>query len=179
MNTTKRVIITGGPGTGKSTIIDLMEKSGYPCHREVSRSVIQEELAKGSTQLPWEDASGFSELVFDGQTNQYRKVSEGQINFYDRGIIDVIAYLKKDKLPSDALEDLAKHYPYYSKVFLTPPWEEIYSIDEERREDFATMNIIHDELIKAYTSFGYEVIEVPKSSSQERVKFILEHLGVE
>lgn len=179
MGTTQRVIITGGPGTGKSTIIDLMEQSGYTCHREVSRAVIKKELAKGSTQVPWEDLSGFSNLVFDGQTNQYRNAVEGKINFYDRGIIDVIAYLKKDNLPSDALEDLAKHYPYYSKVFLTPPWEEIYSMDEERREDFATMNVIHQELIDAYTRFGYEVIEVPKSSPQERVKFILGHLGVE
>ncbi|WP_417590126.1 AAA family ATPase [Owenweeksia hongkongensis] len=179
MSTTKRVIITGGPGTGKSTIIDLMKQNGYTCHTEVSRSVIKKELAKGSAQLPWDDLSGFSNLVFDGQTNQYRNAAEGKINFYDRGIIDVIAYLKKDNLPADALEDLAIHYPYHTKVFLTPPWEEIYSMDEERREDFATMNTIHEELIKAYTSFGYEVVEVPKSSSQERVKFILAHLGVE
>ncbi len=179
MSTTERVIITGGPGTGKSTIIDLMEQGGYTCHREVSRAVIKEELAKGSAQLPWDDISGFSDLVFDGQTSQYRAAVSGKINFYDRGLIDVIAYLKKDNLPSDALEDLAQHYPYHSKIFLTPPWEEIYAMDDERREDFTTMNAIHQELIKAYTSFGYEVIEVPKSSPQERVKFILEHLGVE
>lgn len=179
MNTTKRVIITGGPGTGKSTIIDLLEEKGYPCHREVSRAVIKEELAKGSTQLPWDDLSGFSNLVFDGQTSQYRHAEEGKVNFYDRGIIDVIAYLKKDKLPSDALEDLARHYPYYTKVFLTPPWEEIYAKDDERRENFETMTVIHKELKDAYTSFGYEVIEVPKGSSQERVNFILEQLGIE
>jgi len=179
MNTTKRVIITGGPGTGKSTIIDLMEEKGYSCHREVSRDVIKEQLAKGSDQLPWDNVSGFSNLVFDGQTSQYRSATEGQINFYDRGIIDVIAYLKKDNLPADALEDLAKHYPYHSKVFLTPPWEEIYAMDEERREDFATMNLIHQQLIDVYTSFGYEVIEVPKSASHDRVQFILAHLGIE
>lgn len=179
MNTTKRVIITGGPGTGKSTIIDLLDEKGYPCHREVSREVIKEELAKGSEQLPWEDLSGFSNLVFNGQTNQYRNAVEGKTNFYDRGIIDVIAYLRKDNLPSDALEDLAKHYPYYKTVFLTPPWEEIYLRDDERRENFADMTAIHEALVDAYTSFGYEVIEVPKGSSQDRVKFILEHLGVE
>lgn len=179
MNTTQRIIITGGPGTGKSTVIDLLEEKGYACHREVSRTVIKQQLSEGTDQVPWGDLSGFSDLVFDGQTAQYRRAKEGAINFYDRGIIDVIAYLKKDNLPADAMEALVEHYTYNTKVFVTPPWDEIYQTDEERREDFETMSQIHELLVSSYKEFGYEVVEVPKFSPQERVNFILGHLGIE
>jgi len=176
MKATQRVIITGGPGTGKSTIIDLLEQKGYSCHREVSREVIKQEIEKGTDLLPWNNNEGFSNLVLDGQTNQYRKAIDGRLNFYDRGILDVIAYLRKDALPTEAMEDLAKHYPYAKKVFLTPPWQEIYAVDNERKENFEMMKEIHQSLISTYSDFGYEVIEVPKHSAEERVQFILSHL---
>lgn len=177
MTETKRIIITGGPGTGKSTIIDLLENRGYPCHREVSRAVIKEELDKGSDLLPWQDLPGFSETVFKGQTEQYHQAKENHINFFDRGLPDVIAYLRKDSLPTEMLDDLVPHYPYHSEIFVTPPWPEIYKTDSERREDFETMQSIHNSLVDTYKSFGYEVVEVPKENSFKRANFILERLG--
>ena len=177
MATTQRVIITGGPGTGKSTIIDLLEQKGYPCHREVSRAVIKEQLEKGSDLLPWSDLPGFSNTVFEGQTSQYHSAIEGAINFFDRGLPDVIAYLRKDLLPTEALDDLVHHYPYHHEIFITPPWEEIYQTDEERREDFKTMQAIHNSLVETYEQFGYTVVEIPKLQSHERVNFILNRLA--
>lgn len=178
MNNTLRVVITGGPGTGKSTIIDQLEQKGFPCHREVSRAVIKKELEKGSDLLPWNDLPGFSNIVFEGQTSQYHRAEEHKINFYDRGLIDVIAYLRKDLLPADTLEDLVQHYPYHNKIFVTPPWEDIYRTDSERREDFETMQAIHDSLVDTYTHFGYQVVEVPKGQSYERTNFILKELDL-
>ena len=176
MGKTRRVVITGGPGTGKTTILSLLEEKGFPTHREISREVIKQEMDRGSELLPWRDLPGFSDRVFQGQMTQYRQALEGQVNFYDRGIIDVIAYLKKDLLPHEALEDLIEHYPYCPKVFLTPPWTEIYEQDSERREDLETMNAIHNSLMKTYSSYGYEVLEVPKKDASGRVEFVLEQL---
>jgi len=178
-NSTQRVIITGGPGTGKSSIINELEAKGYPCHTEVSRAVIKEEMQKGTGLLPWRDLSGFSDKVFRGQTDQYHDAEEGKINFYDRGMIDVIAYLRKDDHPSDALVELIEHYPYHKTVFLTPPWHEIYSTDEERKEKVEDMEAIHQSLINTYQSFGYRVLEVPKTELSERVAFVLQHLEQE
>lgn len=178
METTKRIVITGGPGTGKTTILEALRHKGYPTHQEISRSVIKEELRRGSELLPWRDLPGFSDRVFEGQTAQYRQAVEDQVNFYDRGIIDVIAYLKKEKLPHDALSELVGHYPYFPKVFLTPPWPEIYQKDSERREEPESLHAIHHSLQKTYTEFGYEVFEVPTGSAHQRVEFILRHSGL-
>lgn len=176
MSDTIRVVITGGPGTGKSTILQQLEDKGYPIHQEVSRAVIKEEINKNSELLPWRDLPGFSEKVFKGQTAQWHQARAGAINFYDRGILDVIAYLKKDLLPHDALADLVGHYPYHRSVFLTPPWPEIYAQDTERREDLQTMQAIHDALLTTYQEFDYEVFEIPKGDPVLRMKFVLDHL---
>lgn len=174
--TTQRVIITGGPGTGKSSIIGELEKMGYPCFTEVSRAVIKEEMAKGTNLVPWRDLPGFSDKVFKGQTRQYHEAQEGKINFYDRGMVDVIAYLRKDHEPTDGLDALVEHYPYHHMIFLTPPWHEIYSTDEERKEALEDMEQIHHSLMDTYRSFGYEVVEVPRVALDERVAFILKQL---
>lgn len=178
METTQRVVITGGPGTGKSTILQNIGHRGYPCHVEVSRAVIKEELARGSELLPWRDLTGFSDKVFQGQIAQYHEADEGKFNFYDRGMIDVIAYLKKDFHPTEALEELVNHYPYHEKIFLTPPWPEIYAQDTERREDFVAMQAIHEALVQAYQYFNYTVVEVPKLNTGERANFVLRNLGL-
>lgn len=179
MDNTLRVVITGGPGTGKSTILDHLAEEGFPIHQEMSRAVIKEELNRNSDLVPWRDLPAFSEKVFKGQTGQWHEALEGKVNFYDRGIIDVIAYLKKDLLPHDALSELVHHYPYHRSVFLTPPWPEIYAQDTERREDLRTMQAIHDALLKTYQEFEYTVWEIPKSGPRERMNFVLQHLDLQ
>ncbi len=176
---TKRVVITGGPGTGKTSIVEALREKGYSCHTEVSRAVIKEELEKGSELVPWRDLPGFSDKVFQGQTSQYHMASKDEVNFYDRGLIDVIAYLRKDLLSTHTLDELVHHYPYHRLVFVTPPWPEIYAQDDERREDLEAMQAIHDSLLETYQQFNYEVVEIPRSALGDRVKFVLDRLGLQ
>ena len=95
MDKTKRVIITGGPGTGKTTLLELLKEKGFPCHLEVARKVIKEQLELESDLVPWLDLVNFSILVNEGQIAQFNAVNEGICNFYDRGVPDVLAYLRK------------------------------------------------------------------------------------
>lgn len=176
MQQTQRVVITGGPGTGKTTLLRLLNEKGYPCHSEISRNVIREQLECGSDLLPWKDVAGFSKLVSDGQVKQYHEAIEGLWNFYDRGVPDVLAYLRKANIYEEELEERPLQYPYFKTVFLTPPWPEIYSQDAERRENLTEMLSIHEALYDVYHDFGYRVLEVPKISIHKRLDFILENL---
>lgn len=48
-------VITGGPGSGKSTLIDELAKHGIRGMPEAGRSIIQDQVAIGGEALPWSD----------------------------------------------------------------------------------------------------------------------------
>jgi predicted ATPase len=175
---TKRVVITGAPGTGKSTILHLLENRGFTIHSEMARALIAEQQALESELLPWENHAGFGLELFKRQKEQYFNAEDGVYNFYDRGVPDNLGYLRRDKLQNTLLEEEAAELKYHQEVFLTPPWEEIYGNDEVRWEDTKLMLEIHEALKDIYNFYGYQITEVPKLSPEERVLFILNRLGL-
>ena len=46
-----RIIITGGPGSGKTSLISFLSENGFQCQHEISRDVILEAHKKGIDQL--------------------------------------------------------------------------------------------------------------------------------
>lgn len=175
MGNSKRVIITGAPGTGKSSVIGNLRDTGYHVFDEVAREIIKIEMKKGSSHLPWLDMTNFSKKVIEGQKNQYR--SAQKLSFFDRGIPDILAYLRYGKLPLfKGLQEALDTFQYFKYVFILPPWKEIYVNDKERKETFEESVLIHNHLKKTYESLGYNIVEVPKTEVSERVKFITNYL---
>lgn len=172
----KRIIISGAPGTGKTSIISKLSESGYKCHKEVSREIIANQLQINGSITPWQDLFKFSEIVIKERLKQYKQATN-KIEFYDRGIIDSFAYLLKDNIHvEEEWITIAKEHKYYKKIFITPPWEEIYHTDHERKEDFMSATKIHSYLLEAYEAFNYNPIIIPKTTIQERINFILNEI---
>ncbi|MGB5418614.1 AAA family ATPase, partial [Algibacter sp.] len=48
---TKKIVITGGPGTGKSTLVNELINRGHICLEEISRQVILDAKKQGIDQL--------------------------------------------------------------------------------------------------------------------------------
>ncbi|NMV23329.1 AAA family ATPase, partial [Vibrio parahaemolyticus] len=61
---------------------------------------------------------------------------------------------------------------YHSQVFIFLPWTSIFSNDEERKQDFSEAVATYQQMVNAYHKFGYQLIEVPKMSVEDRVAFI-------
>lgn len=173
---TKKIVITGGPGTGKTTIVQSLKDEGYACLPEISRQVILEARASGIEQLFLENPLLFSEKLLEGRERQYieAKNHSDEIVFIDRGIPDIIAYMDYMDEPSPYSFEKACKECTYDLVFLLPPWEEIYIPDNERYENFEQAVNIHDFLEKTYKRFGYETIEVPTGKIDHRTNFIEE-----
>ena len=171
----RKYIITGGPCTGKTTLIGELRRLGYPCYDEIARQVILEQKAAGSDIVPWLNLEKFSGEVLRKMLDQYAGPSaEGDIRFCDRGIPDIIAYLRTSGLPvhPDYLEHVSR-VNYHRLVFIAPPWREIYCLDEARTEDFETSARLYTFLQQVYTEQGFVITEIPRLELKERTAFIL------
>jgi predicted ATPase len=175
---TKKVLLTGGPGFGKSSIIEEMERRGLNVHHEIARNIIQQSIETGGTSTPWQDIDLFSKLVLEGRIQQFHE-SVNTTSFYDRGIPDIAGFLKKEKqaIPA-ALWQHCESLKYFRLVFITPPWEAIFQKDSERKEDFVAAIKVHKALESIYLELGYQLIPVPMGSIKQRADFILNFPGV-
>ena len=173
------VVIIGGPGTGKTTIIDGLLSKGFCCYPEISREVTMEAKKQGIEQLFLENPLLFSELLLEGRKKQFSSATSEPHNvvFIDRGIPDVLAYMHYigDSYPS-FFDDACKEHKY-SKIFILPPWEEIYESDDARYENFEQAKLIYNHLVETYQNYGYNLIEVPRDTTENRIQYILKTLN--
>ena len=173
------ILIIGGPGTGKTTIIEGLVAKGYCCYPEISREVTAEAKKQGIEQLFLERPLLFSELLLEGRKKQFRNAQDEphDLVFLDRGIPDVLAYMHYIGDSYPAFFDAACKEHNYTKIFILPPWEEIYVSDDERYENYEQAKLIYAHLTETYEKYGYNLIEVPKGPVSERIGFILERLS--
>ncbi|GAA3787327.1 ATP-binding protein [Corallibacter vietnamensis] len=172
----KKIVITGGPGTGKTSIINELIKRGYTCFEEVSRQIILEARKDGIEQLFLTNPLLFSELLLKGRKQQFvdAKNHDADIIFLDRGIPDVLAYMDYigDTYPQDFVNACKNNI--YDCVFVLAPWEEIFTSDSERYENFEQAKKIHDHLLQTYAHYEYELKDVPFDSVEKRANYILD-----
>jgi predicted ATPase len=173
------IVIIGGPGSGKSTIIEALINKGYCCYPEISREVTLEAKKQGIEQLFLEKPLLFSEMLLEARKKQFQNaINEPHpIVFLDRGIPDTVAYLDFIENETPKQFDLACKQYKYSKIFILPPWQEIYQSDEVRYENYEQAEIIYNFLVKTYVKYGYDLIEVPKNTIENRVLYILDTLA--
>lgn len=173
------IVIIGGPGTGKTTLIDGLVQKGFCCYPEISRQVTAQAQQQGIEQLFLENPLLFSELLLEGRKKQFHDAHQEPHNivFLDRGIPDVLAYMHYigDSYPP-FFDAVCKEH-IYTKIFILPPWEDIYVSDQERYENFEQAQLIHDHLVETYRNYGYELIEVPKDTVDKRILFILDQIS--
>ncbi|OAN11669.1 hypothetical protein A3K86_17990 [Photobacterium jeanii] len=199
----KRVVFTGGPGSGKTSVLSALAELGYACVPEAGRSVIKQQIDLLGTALPWDDKTAFRDVMLATDIHQFhagasiekRFATDAQksgsvtfqstvqgesLCFYERGIIDCYGYSLLEELAmSFMLNHACQSHRYHPTVFIFPPWQEIYVNDKERKQDFTTATATYQAMIKAYQAFDYQLVEVPQISVEQRVAFILEELNVE
>jgi predicted ATPase len=172
-------VITGGPGSGKSTLIDALAGHGIFSMPEAGRSIIQDQVAIGGEALPWSDRRAFAELMLSWEIRSYRAAlrRSGHVIF-DRGVPDVAGYLRSSGLPVPSHgERAAQMFRYHRRVFVTPPWPQIFTPDTERKQTFEQAEATYETMIETYSAFGYELIPLPLHSVEERVRLVLAVIG--
>ena len=168
-------ILTGGPGSGKTSLIKYLSDMGYNCISEVGRKIMKEQIINGGNALPWGDTKRYSELMLIESIRNYIAFQNNEdICFFDRGIPDVLGYVNLININQDQKYlDAVKKYRYNPTVYILPPWKEIYQNDEERKQDFEEAVATYAVMKETYTYAGYLLIEVPCGTIEERTNYIL------
>lgn len=175
----QKIVLVGGPGTGKSSVIAELSSRGYTCMEEVSRQVTLEAQKEGISQLFLEDPLLFSQQLLLGRIGQFHQATKTPQTpvFFDRGIPDIEAYLaySNSDIPAEFTESSSRFK--YDYIFYFEPWKEIYESDNERYETFEQATEIDAYLIDTYNKYAYTLIKVPFDSIEARADFILNSIA--
>jgi predicted ATPase len=170
---TQLIIISGCSGGGKSTLLDCLHERGETVVPEPGRRIIAEETAADGTALPWADLPAFARRAVEMSLSDISSVPGGTRRaFFDRGLVDAAAaleHLTGEPLPAS----LWSEHRFYRRVFMAPPWPEIFQQDEERRHGFEGAVAEYERLTATYRRLGYEIVILPKTSVAERTELVL------
>ncbi len=176
---TRFFVVTGGPGSGKSTLIEALAGAGYRHAPEAGRAIIRHQVQIEGPALPWKDPALFAEMMLSWDMRSFEEAQrEPGIVLFDRAVPDVIGYLAlMDLRPPQHFVQAVHRYRYNTRVFIAPPWPEIFSRDTERKQDFNEAVRTHDALARAYPEYGYELVPLPRAPLQSRMQFVIEQIN--
>ena len=95
--------------------------------------------------------------------------------FFDRGIMD--SYGANGVTPSAEVIEAVRTLRYSTRVFVFPPWREIYETDAERHQDWDEAERTFDRILQKLPVLGYMPVIVPRSDLATRAAFVLAAVG--
>ena len=168
-------VITGGPSSGKSTVIRILKDQGYTTTQEVARHYIDLQRINGrSVDEIRANQRQFQHKVLNLQIDLERRLDPQELIFLDRGLPDELAYYQYFNIPPD--EKLVEYLKTatYKKIFIM----DLLPLDKDyaRTEDVAAQKALHQLIIESYQARSEPIVMVPVLPPKERVAFILANL---
>lgn len=164
-------VITGGPSSGKTTVINELAKLGYLTIPEVARVYIDKEISKGKTLVEIrKNEVEFQRKVLKMKIEIENSLPKDQIVFLDRAIPDSIAYYQICGLnPKEVIKVCEKGR--YKKIFFLEQLS--FEKDYARSENIEIVNNLNRFLKESYENLGYKVINIPVTPIKNRIQRIL------
>jgi len=172
----RRFIVTGAPGSGKTSIIRQLELDGFSVVEEAATDVIAAAHAQGTDQ-PWTRQS-FVDVIARLQRDRQIRASyqPDDVQFHDRCVVctaALAAYLGYPVSPvlAGELERVHRDAIYEKRVFFIRNLGFVTPTDARRItfEENVRFEKIHED---TYRDFGYELVYVEPRTISDRVNFI-------
>lgn len=165
------VMISGCSGGGKSTLLSELARRGYAVVAEPGRRIIAEARAGDGRTLPWVDAAAFARRALEMSITDF-EAARG-LTFFDRGIVDAAVAIAAT---GGADPHAAIGCRRYDRLFLAPPWPEIYVNDDDRRHSLEKALLDYERVRQAYLDAKYVPEVLPRDTVTARADFILRAL---
>jgi predicted ATPase len=174
---TRRFILTGMPGSGKTSVINQLEANGYEIITEAATDIIAD-AEMNKMKEPWKDPVFIDAIAYCQQERQNE--ARGILQFYDRSpfctyaLQQYLGFPKSDLLLEEIDRCLQKEI-YQNKVFF---FENLGFVDrtDARQISYEDALIFEKIHLETYQEFGFELNFVPKNSIIERCEFILKNI---
>lgn len=168
---TQKYILTGGPGSGKSSIILELEAQGEHTIREAAEDIIRRNQAHGNPE-PWTNPN-FQKEILELQLQREQRIPQEITRvFIDRGIPDGLAYAQPG---SETAQEIIRKTPDYDAIFLIESLATTQT-DDIRRENHQEAQELARRLTKIYENLGYEVYKIQAGTLRERTNSILTYI---
>ena len=180
MSEPHRFVLTGGPGSGKSTLVAALAEAGMRTFEEAGRAILRLQDAIGGPAHAGRDPAAYAEAMLQWDMRSFAEAARNDgPTVFDRGVPDTIGYLRLIGRPVPPhMERAARLFRYAEPVFVAPPWRDIYVQDAERTHGWDLAVATHNEVRAVYVELGYAIAELPLADVGTRVRFILDHCNV-
>jgi predicted ATPase len=172
-------VVTGGPGSGKTTLLQAAANAGYRTVPESGRAIIKLQNAIGGRALHFVDSAVFAELMLDRDMQNHQLHAEtGKVTLFDRGVADLLGYTRLTGIEeTEHFLRAGELFRYNRKVFVAPPWRDIYVRDAQRQQDWREAVHTYECIAEAYTELGYDLLELPLAPVADRLAFLEDEIA--
>ncbi len=165
-----KVVLTGCPCDGKTTVSEGLRKRGFSVISEVATAVIND-----GGPSPVLEHEAFQLAVLRRQLYAESRFGEASLVFHDRGAFDGIPYRQIYGRPVPDFFAVLQPRRYDVCFLLDQlPWVD----DGVRYEDQDFARAIQPDFARVYEDYEIPVVRVPVATVEGRIKFILDHIEV-
>lgn len=175
----RRVVITGGPCSGKTSVIRELSRRGFFTVDECAIEVISELTADlgldGQARWRESEPARFQELILRRQRAREERIPAScDLVFLDRGVQDGLAYLRHRGLPISAEMEAAYGPCEYHTIVLL---ESLTRFDDRRdtgrTESRQEAEAIRDQIFAVYQGYRVPILQLPEMPLADRVAWLL------
>lgn len=173
----KRYILTGTPGSGKTSLLHELKSQGYSVVEEAATDVIALEHRRGNSE-PWMQADFIDKIIRLQKQRQIETVtSTDELQVYDRSPICTFALNRYLGYPPSAclleeMERIERENIYQRQVFFLENLG-FCQPTEARKISFEESLLFEKIHAEIYTSLGYDLIKLAPEALSERVHRIM------